>query len=74
MLGGIAKVEPEMFKRELGLPESSLIVYAGHFEPTDDILFFCRAVLPALRAGASLALIGDGRGDAEGPRLFRRPY
>lgn len=60
LLGGIAAADTAEFKRELGLSTNPLILYAGHFEPTDDILFFCRAVTPALAAGAALALVGDG--------------
>jgi glycosyltransferase involved in cell wall biosynthesis len=48
-------------KRTLGIPEGPLILYAGHFDPADDVPFFCRAVAPvALRHGATIALIGDG--------------
>jgi glycosyltransferase involved in cell wall biosynthesis len=61
LLGGIAAADTIEFKRELGLSTNPLILYAGHFEPTDDILFFCRGVTPALAAGATLALVGDGK-------------
>jgi glycosyltransferase involved in cell wall biosynthesis len=48
-------------KRELGFSGGPLVLYAGHFDPVDDVPFFSRAVVPAaLRHGATLALIGDG--------------
>jgi glycosyltransferase involved in cell wall biosynthesis len=48
-------------KRALGLSEAPLVLYAGHFDPVDDVPFFSRAAVPAaLRHGATIALIGDG--------------
>jgi glycosyltransferase involved in cell wall biosynthesis len=48
-------------KRALGFSEGPLILYAGHFDPVDDVPFFSRAAVPAaLRHGATIALIGDG--------------
>lgn len=48
-------------KTALGLPATPLIFYAGHFDPADDIEFFCRAVAPVLeRTGAAVALVGEG--------------
>jgi glycosyltransferase involved in cell wall biosynthesis len=52
---------PSDRKRLLGFPEGPLILYAGHFDPVDDVPFFSRAVVPAaLRHAATIALIGDG--------------
>ncbi len=48
-------------KRALGFSEGPLILYAGHFDPVDDVPFFCRAVVPAaIRHEATIALVGDG--------------
>jgi glycosyltransferase involved in cell wall biosynthesis len=59
-LGEIAEMAPSQLKQELGLAGRQLILYAGHFEPPDEILFFCRSVVASLRAGAQLAFVGDG--------------
>lgn len=57
----IAKVPAAEEKRALGLPATPLIFYAGHFDPADDIGFFCRALGPVLvRTGAAVALVGEG--------------
>jgi glycosyltransferase involved in cell wall biosynthesis len=51
-------------KRAFGLPDRPAIFYGGHFDPADDILFFCRAAEHAARRfGATLVFVG------EGPRL-----
>jgi glycosyltransferase involved in cell wall biosynthesis len=48
-------------KQALGFSEGPLVLYAGHFDPVDDVPFFSRAAVPAaLRHGATIALIGDG--------------
>lgn len=57
----VTQISPENEKRALGFPAIPLIFYAGHFDPADDIGFFCRAVSPALvRGDAALAFIGEG--------------
>jgi glycosyltransferase involved in cell wall biosynthesis len=60
-LDRIAAAESADFKRLLGLSQNTVIMYAGHFEPVDDILFFCRAVRPALASGATLVFVGEGK-------------
>jgi glycosyltransferase involved in cell wall biosynthesis len=48
-------------RRDLNLPKGPLILYSGHFEPSEDTMFFCRsATLVAERSRASIVLIGDG--------------
>jgi glycosyltransferase involved in cell wall biosynthesis len=52
---------PSDRKQALGFSEGPLVLYAGHFDPVDDVPFFSRAAVPAaLRHGATIALIGDG--------------
>jgi glycosyltransferase involved in cell wall biosynthesis len=60
LLGRVAAVGPADFKRSLGLSQNPVIIYTGHFEPADDILFFCRAVRSALASGATLVFVGEG--------------
>ncbi len=58
-------------KRALGFSGGPLILYAGHFDPVDDVPFFCRAAAPAaLRWGATIALIGDGPGLGAAKQFF----
>lgn len=48
-------------KQSLGLSDALVILYSGHFEPGDDILFFCRAAAPvARRTGATIVFVGEG--------------
>jgi len=43
------------------LPDKPIIFYNGHFEPGDDIMFFCRAAGPvAERHQACIVFVGDG--------------
>jgi hypothetical protein len=41
----ISGKDPER-KRALGLPDGPTILYTGHFDPADDVSFFCRAAVP----------------------------
>jgi glycosyltransferase involved in cell wall biosynthesis len=48
-------------KKSFGLPDGPAIFYGGHFDPADDIMFFCRtAEHAARRAGATIVFVGDG--------------
>jgi glycosyltransferase involved in cell wall biosynthesis len=48
-------------KLRLGVPDVPLVFYAGHFEPAEDIMFFCRAVKQAADTHSlAVALLGDG--------------
>jgi glycosyltransferase involved in cell wall biosynthesis len=49
-------------RASFNLPLNRLVIfYNGHFEPGDDIMFFCRATAPvALRTGAAIIFVGDG--------------
>lgn len=43
------------------LPSGPLILYSGHFEPSDDGMFFSRsAAVVARRTGATILIVGDG--------------
>ncbi len=48
-------------KRSFGLPDAPVIFYSGHFELSNDIMFFCRAAArAALRFAATLVFVGEG--------------
>lgn len=48
-------------RKSFGLPDGPAIFYGGHFDPADDVLFFCRAVEHAARrCGATLVFVGEG--------------
>ena len=48
-------------KNHFGLPDAPVIFYGGHFDPADDILFFCRAAERAARPlGATIVFVGEG--------------
>lgn len=50
-------------KRLLGLSEGLVILYSGHFEPSDGAMFFCRAAAAvAERNAAAIVFVGDGPG------------
>jgi len=52
---------PAEARKELGLRDGLLIFYAGHLEPGDDIMLFCRTAAPvAERNRAAIAFVGDG--------------
>jgi glycosyltransferase involved in cell wall biosynthesis len=56
----ISKSE-DAIRGDFELPNTPIIFYNGHFEPGDDIMFFCRAAAPvARRNGATIVLVGDG--------------
>jgi len=58
-------------RRSFGLPEGLVIFYNGHFEPGDDIMFFCRAATPVVRrTGATIVFVGDGPDLPEVQRYF----
>lgn len=51
----------EELRASFNLPNSPSILYAGHFEPCDDGMFFSRAVMPVARkTGATVLILGDG--------------
>jgi glycosyltransferase involved in cell wall biosynthesis len=48
-------------RQSFGLPGGPIVFYNGHFEPGDDIMFFCRTAAPAVRrSGATIVFVGDG--------------
>jgi glycosyltransferase involved in cell wall biosynthesis len=48
-------------KQSFRLPTGPAILYSGHFEAADDVMFFCRAVSrPAARYGAVVVFVGEG--------------
>ena len=48
-------------RKSFGLPDRPAIFYGGHFDPADDVLFFCRATEHAARRfGATLVFVGEG--------------
>jgi glycosyltransferase involved in cell wall biosynthesis len=48
-------------REEMGLSSRPVILYVGHYEPGDDVMFFARAGAEAATAsGATLAFVGDG--------------
>jgi glycosyltransferase involved in cell wall biosynthesis len=48
-------------RKSFGLPDGPAIFYGGHFDPADDVLFFCRATEHAARQfGATLVFVGEG--------------
>jgi len=54
-------LSPSETRRALGLPDASIILYSGHFEPGEDVGFFCRAAAPvAERNHAAIVFVGDG--------------
>jgi glycosyltransferase involved in cell wall biosynthesis len=62
-------------RAEMNLPNRPIILYVGHYEAADDVVFFAQAgAEAALVSGATLAFVGDGE-QLEGLRRFfaRRP-
>jgi glycosyltransferase involved in cell wall biosynthesis len=60
-------------KRSFGLPDGPAIFYGGHFDPADDIMFFCRvAERVARRFGATIVFVGDGPQFPEVKEFFAR--
>ena len=57
-------------RKSFGLPDRPAIFYGGHFNPADDVLFFCRATEHAARRfGATLVFVGKIR-KSEGQTVF----
>jgi glycosyltransferase involved in cell wall biosynthesis len=51
----------EAARKSFGLPDGPVIFYGGHFDPADDVLFFCRAAEHAVRRfDATLVFVGEG--------------
>lgn len=51
----------ESKKQSFRLTDAPVILYSGHFESVDDVMFYCRAAAPAaLYAGATLVFVGEG--------------
>jgi glycosyltransferase involved in cell wall biosynthesis len=43
------------------LPSRPAILYVGHFDPLDDVWFFCKGVVSAsVKHGATVVIVGDG--------------
>jgi glycosyltransferase involved in cell wall biosynthesis len=60
-------------KKSFGLPDGPAIFYGGHFDPADDIMFFCRtAEHAALRVGATIVFVGDGPQLSDVKEFFAR--
>lgn len=58
-------------KRKLSFSSAPLILYAGHFDPADDVEFFYRATADIAAAhNATIALVGDGPALAETVQFF----
>ncbi len=48
-------------KEKFGFDDAPLILYAGHYDPADDVMFFCRSVARvAARKRVSVIFVGDG--------------
>jgi glycosyltransferase involved in cell wall biosynthesis len=61
----------DQIRRSFNLPEGLIIFYNGHFEPGDDIMFFCRAAAPVARhTGAAIVFVGEGPDLPEVQRFF----
>ncbi len=60
-------------KKSFGLPGGPAIFYGGHFDPADDIMFFCRtADHAARRVGATIVFVGDGPQLSDVKEFFAR--
>jgi glycosyltransferase involved in cell wall biosynthesis len=60
-------------KKSFGLPDRPAIFYGGHFDPADDIMFFCRtAEHAARRVGATIVFVGDGPQLSDVKEFFAR--
>lgn len=58
-------------KESFGLPERPAILYGGHFDPADDIMFFCRAAERAARLfRATIVFVGEGPQLSEVKQFF----
>jgi glycosyltransferase involved in cell wall biosynthesis len=52
---------PELYRHKFELKEVPVILYAGHYDPADDVMFFCRAVARIVATKRlSLIFAGDG--------------
>lgn len=57
----VQRTSMEEQRKAFGLPNKPLIFYNGHFEPGDDIMFFCHAAAPvAERHQACMVFVGNG--------------
>jgi glycosyltransferase involved in cell wall biosynthesis len=64
----------EALKPAAGLPNVPVVLYAGHFNPADDVEFLCRSMKQVLdRTNAALALVGDGPELGKLRRSFHDP-
>lgn len=53
--------DPGELRVELGLRGVPVILYVGHFDPADDVLFFCKGVVAAAAGSRwTVAIVGDG--------------
>jgi glycosyltransferase involved in cell wall biosynthesis len=60
-------------KELVGLPVAPVILYVGHFDPVDDVMFFARCAAPvAARFNATIAVVGDGPELSRVKRFFEK--
>jgi glycosyltransferase involved in cell wall biosynthesis len=56
-------LDQNTWKAELGLGRRPAVLYAGHYEPGDDVLFFARAAAEVSeQTGAMIVFVGEGTG------------
>jgi glycosyltransferase involved in cell wall biosynthesis len=59
--GTVLKLPRTVLRQSFGLPDRPLVLYAGHFQPGENAMTFCRVAGPvAQRMNAALLLVGDG--------------
>jgi glycosyltransferase involved in cell wall biosynthesis len=52
---------PELHKQKLGFNDAPLVLYTGHYDPADDVMFFCRSVARVAHDNrVQLVFVGDG--------------
>jgi glycosyltransferase involved in cell wall biosynthesis len=53
--------DSQQLRTEVDLPSGPVILYVGHYEAADDVMFFSQAgAAAAVTTGATLAFVGDG--------------
>lgn len=61
LFDSLSQRSAEDLKTELGIPDLPVVLYAGHFNPADDIDFLCRSMKQVLaESNALFAVVGDG--------------
>ena len=57
----LVQEDSEFYKENFGLRGAPLILYAGNFDPADDVMFFCRSLLQLKpRKSFNVAFAGEG--------------